>query len=61
MTQPCVEVQRAAPSSTTLLWKLKPSQKLKYTEEKKSMTTEAGVSGFWRVPANIEGKVCIVR
>ena len=61
LMQGCVEVQRAAPNSTTLLWKLKPSQKLKYTEEKKSVTVPADASGFWRVPANVEGKVCAVR
>jgi hypothetical protein len=61
MTQPCVEVQRTAPNITTLLWKLKPNGKLKYTEEKKSMTVGADTSGFWRVPANVEGKVCAAR
>jgi hypothetical protein len=61
ITQGCAEIQRAAPNSTTLLWKLKPHQKLKYTEEKKSMTVAADASGFWRVPANVEGKVCTVR
>ena len=61
MTQNCVEIQRTAPNVATLLWKLKPNQKLKYTEEKKSMTVGADASGFWRVPANVEGKVCAVR
>ena len=61
VTQNCVEVQRAASNSANLLWKLKPNQKLKYTEEKKSMTTAADAAGFWRVPANVEGKVCSVR
>lgn len=61
VTQNCVEVQRAASNSTTFLWKLKPNQKLKYTEEKKSMTVEADGAGLWRVPVNIEGKVCAVR
>jgi hypothetical protein len=61
MTQVCVEIQRTAPNITTLLWKLKPNQKLKYTEEKKSLTTAADSSGFWRVPANVDGKVCAVR
>ena len=61
VTQGCVETARAAPNSTTLLWKLKPRQKIKYSEEKKSMTVEADASGFWRVPANVEGKLCAVR
>jgi hypothetical protein len=61
MTQGCVEIQRAAPSITTLLWKLRPNQRLKYTEEKKSMAVEADPFGFWRVPANVEGKVCAAR
>ena len=61
MTQGCTEVQRTAPNVTALLWKLKSNQRLKYTEEKKSLTTAADVSGFWRVPANVDGKVCAVR
>ena len=61
LMQGCVEVQRAAPNSTSLLWRLKPNQKLKYTEERKSVTSLADAFGFWRVPANIEGKVCAVR
>ena len=61
MTQGCVEVQRRASNITILLWRLKPYQKLKYTEEKKSMTVGADAAGFWRVPINVEGKVCAVR
>ena len=61
MTQTCAQVARTAPNTATLLWKMKPNGKVKYTEQGKTSALTADPSGLWRVPANAEGKVCAAR
>ena len=61
MTQNCLEISRSAPNSTTIIWKLKPNGKLKYTEAGKNNTVMSDASGLLRLPANAEGKACVAR
>lgn len=61
MTQNCLEISRPAQNSATILWKLKPNQRLKYGESGKTSTVVSKASGLWRVPVDADGKVCAVR
>ena len=61
MTQNCLEISRSAPNSATILWKLKPNGRVKYTEAGKNNTVTSDASGLLRLPANAEGKACAAR
>lgn len=57
----CIDVTRPA-SQSTILSKLPPGQKLKYDDGgDKAQVSATGSSGLWRVPVNVQGKVCLAR
>ncbi len=58
MTPGCIEAPRRKNNETAILWKLRPRQTVSYVEAKQRLSAEADAAGMWRLPANVEGKVC---
>ena len=58
MTQPCVQVPRRKNDEVAILWKLRPHQAVSYIEDKQQRSIDADATGMWRIPANVEGKLC---
>ncbi len=61
MTQPCTVAPHRPTNEVVILWKLRPHQSLSFTENKKQVPAEADAAGMWRLPGNVEGKVCVGR
>gem|GEM_PF-1734210 len=61
MAGPCIVVPRRKNNEATILWKLHPDQDVSHWEEKKRMRAKADSAGMWRLPANIDGKICADR
>ncbi len=60
VTQPLALSRRIVPQTeVTILWKLQPRHSFSFLENKKIVTAEADPAGMWRVPGNVEGKICI--
>jgi len=63
MNAPCITVSARKPNTAVILWKLRPHQALLYenVSEPNLAPSEADELGLWRVPSNVEGKVCLKR
>ncbi|MGA8025970.1 MAG: hypothetical protein WB992_02415 [Bryobacteraceae bacterium] len=61
MTQSCAMAPDRMNNEVAILWKLRPHQALSYVEKKMKESAEADAAGMWRLPGNVEGKVCVVR
>ncbi len=58
MVRPCVDIPRKNNNETIILWHIKPLQHLVISAAKPQIAAEADAAGMWRVPRNVEGKVC---
>lgn len=57
----CTEVAHP-PNQSVILSKLAPGQKLRYSDGgDKPQVATAGTAGLWRVPVNVNGRVCLTR
>lgn len=61
MTEKCVTVTPSPKGRALILWKLQPGQTLDFKLGGKRHTDHASSAGFWRVPPEIRGKVCLSR
>ncbi len=58
VTQPCTMVPHRNNNEAAIVWKLRPHQSISYSEDKKKEAAEADAAGMWRLPGDVEGKVC---
>lgn len=55
----CAEVaHRKNRNDVVILWRMRPHQTVTYQVEKHKFTVAADEGGMWRVPENVEGRVC---
>ncbi|MBV9264774.1 MAG: hypothetical protein JO061_01260, partial [Acidobacteriaceae bacterium] len=59
VTDRCMDLHRENPRQTLILSKLRPEAALTYLLEGQKRHAEADQSGLWRVPVEIDGKVCV--
>jgi hypothetical protein len=60
MLDRCIDLRKAAPNETVLVWKLAPGAKLAHGKGQERQTAVADAAGLWRPGGNTEGKVCVV-
>ncbi|MBV9085559.1 MAG: hypothetical protein JOZ62_23030 [Acidobacteriaceae bacterium] len=48
-------------NGTVMYWKLKPHEKVTYTEEHQRLSSDTDAAGIWRLPATAREKVCVSR
>jgi hypothetical protein len=61
MTGPCLQLPSRGGNENTLIWKLKPNERITYNTGKETQTVAADPSGLWLVPANAHEKVCLAK
>ncbi len=55
----CTEVaHRKNNNETVILWRMRPHQTITYVAGKQKSTIAADQAGMWRLPENVEGRVC---
>lgn len=59
ITATCIFAPHRPSNEVTILWNVQPHQSLSFLESKKIVLAEADPAGMWRLPANVEGNVCI--
>jgi len=60
MSGRCTEVPRRKNNNdSVVLWRLQPRQKVIYFSQQRKEPVEADAAGMWRLPQNVEGRVCI--
>ena len=61
MTDRCVHPPVSTNTGAAILWKMKPHEKLTYTQNRERVAGTADAAGLWRVPANSQQRVCASR
>jgi len=58
LTQPCTIVPPRNNNEAAIMWNVHPHQSISYLDKKRKEAAEADAAGMWRLPGNVEGKVC---
>jgi len=61
LDQNCLELPAAKGRQVFMLWNLQPNQPVSYSYLQKQIRDKADISGLWRVPDGVQGKVCLPR